>query len=70
MVAGITILAQPLANIMLGEEFRQGATILMPLMAIAGLFAGLKAFAFDQVFQHRMNELILLRLLSLQPAQL
>ncbi|MCF8070363.1 MAG: oligosaccharide flippase family protein [Desulfobacterales bacterium] len=59
MVAGITILAQPLANIMLGEEFRQGATILMPLMAMTGLFAGLKAFAYDQVFHLKKCPMIL-----------
>ncbi len=59
MVAGITVLAQPVANIMLGEEFRRGAAILMPLIAMAGFLAGLKSFAFDQVFHLRQRPMTL-----------
>ncbi len=59
MVVGIATLAEPFANIMLGEEYRHAATILMPLMALTGLCAGLKAFAFDQVFHLKQRPMIL-----------
>ena len=59
MVVGISTLAKPLANIMLGEGFRQGATILMPLMALTALLGGLKSFAFDQVFHLKQCSMIL-----------
>ncbi len=59
MVVGIATLAKPFAHIMLGEDYRQAAPILMPLMALTGLCAGLKAFAFDQVFHLKQRPKLL-----------
>jgi O-antigen/teichoic acid export membrane protein len=50
MVVGIAALAEPLSSLLLGEEYRKTATLLMPLMALTGLLNGVRCYVFDQVF--------------------
>jgi len=59
IVFGIAVLAEPVSNIMLGEAYRHGAPVLMPLIALTGLLAGLKSFAFDQVFHLKQRPMML-----------
>jgi O-antigen/teichoic acid export membrane protein len=49
-LAAIILLAEPLADILLGEAYRENAPAVMRLAGFAAFFAGLKSFVFDQVF--------------------
>ena len=48
---GLILLAPNVAEVLLGREFRIAATPIIPLIAIAGLLAGIKAYYFDLAFQ-------------------
>lgn len=48
---GIALLAPDLASVLLGDSFRESAGTLIPLIATAAFFGGLKAFYFDLAFQ-------------------
>ncbi len=48
---GLALLASPIAQLLLGEEFRIAASALIPWIAMAVLLNGLKAFYFDISFQ-------------------
>lgn len=56
--AGVAVLAPGLAYCLLGAGFRDAAVPLMPLVALASLLAGLKAYHFDAAFQltHRTGQ--------------
>ena len=55
-VVGLAVLAPGVANVFFGESFR-GAAGVIPLVALAALLAGLKAYHFDAAFQfaHRTS---------------
>jgi len=61
---GIALVAQPLAEALIGEEVRAGAQQIIPLIAFAGLLNGLMVHYFSEVFQltHRTGERALLML--------
>jgi O-antigen/teichoic acid export membrane protein len=44
---GVTILAAPLASILVGREFQDSTAAILPMVAIAAAVAGLKAYHFD-----------------------
>lgn len=48
---GIMILAPGIGNFVLGVSFRDAAQFLLPLVVLAALLSGLKAFHFDLAFQ-------------------
>ena len=48
---GLAIIAEPLANVFLGEAFRHVAAQLMPWVAWSAFFMGVKAFYADLSFQ-------------------
>ncbi|HYO09349.1 MAG TPA: oligosaccharide flippase family protein [Tepidisphaeraceae bacterium] len=50
-VAGLTVLTPGVAHCILGQDFRAEAVALIPLVAVAALLAGLKAYHFDASFQ-------------------
>jgi len=49
--AGFALLAPNLSHTLLGPEFREAGEHLAPIIALAVLFAGIKAFYFDLAFQ-------------------
>lgn len=49
--AGFAILAPNIAFVMLGGAFREQAALLLPIISLASLVAGIKAFHFDLAFQ-------------------
>lgn len=48
---GIVVLAQPLADVLLGADYRAAARIILPWVAFGVFLAGLKVFLFDMAFQ-------------------
>jgi len=50
-VVGIVMLAPNVAQVLIGPEFRSAALTVLPLIAVAALLSGLKAFYFDLSFQ-------------------
>ncbi len=50
-VVGMTVLAPGIVNCFFGEEFRQSATSIIPMIAIGTFLAGMKAYHFDAAFQ-------------------
>lgn len=48
---GMVLLAEPIANVILGPPFRQDAVVLMPLIAIGALMRDIKAYYLDLAFQ-------------------
>ncbi|MEO0548691.1 MAG: oligosaccharide flippase family protein [Pseudomonadota bacterium] len=63
--AGIAMVAEPLAEVLIGEDVRAGATTIIPWIAFAGLLNGLLAHYFSEVFQlaHKTLQLTLLMLI-------
>jgi len=49
--AGLMLLSQNVSGVLLGPSFRAAAVQIIPLIAFAGLLAGLKAYYFDLAFQ-------------------
>jgi O-antigen/teichoic acid export membrane protein len=49
--AGLALLAPNIVRVLLGQEFREVATSLVPWIALATLLAGFKLFYLDQAFQ-------------------
>jgi O-antigen/teichoic acid export membrane protein len=49
--AGLALIAQPLAAVLLGEAFQQVAGQLMPWIALSAFLRGVKAYYFDLAFQ-------------------
>lgn len=67
-LTGLFLLAEPLSFFLVGEEFREGAPMVIRLAAFGAFFAGLKSFVFDQIFHlHRKT---LVQSLTLIPAAL
>lgn len=62
---GLATLAPGIANTVLGEQFRQSAQSLIPLIALAALLVNLKAFYFDLAFQLGRHTRGLLPILAL-----
>jgi O-antigen/teichoic acid export membrane protein len=52
---GFAVLAQQITNVVLGQEFRQEAATLMPLIAAAALLRDVKAYYLDLAFQLGRN---------------
>jgi O-antigen/teichoic acid export membrane protein len=52
---GFAVLARPIANVVLGQEFRQEAAVLMPLIAVAALLRDFKAYYLDLAFHLGRN---------------
>ncbi|MEE2525100.1 lipopolysaccharide biosynthesis protein [Hyphobacterium sp. HN65] len=48
--AGLALVAAPLTSVMVGEEFRAGATLILPWIALAGLMKGLMTYYFHEAF--------------------
>lgn len=48
---GIIVLSAPLAETLLGQEYRAAAKLILPWIALAIFIAGLKVFLFDTAFQ-------------------
>jgi O-antigen/teichoic acid export membrane protein len=48
---GFAVLARPLAGVLLGQQFRADAVMLIPWIAVASLLACIKAFYLDLAFQ-------------------
>lgn len=48
---GIVVLAGPLADVLLGADYRAAARLVLPWVALAVFLAGLKVFLFDISFQ-------------------
>jgi len=48
---GIIVLAAPVADVLLGQEYRAAARVILPWIALAAFFAGLKGYLFDMAFQ-------------------
>jgi O-antigen/teichoic acid export membrane protein len=48
---GIALLAEPVAAVFLGEQFRETAVQLIPIVAAATLLSGMKSYYFDLGFQ-------------------
>lgn len=61
---GLALVAQPLAEAMIGEDVRDGATSIIPWIAFAGLLNGLLIHYFSEAFQlaHKTAERALLML--------
>ena len=49
-VIGLSVLSRGVAGVFLGEQFRAAAGV-VPVVALGGLLAGLKAYHFDAAFQ-------------------
>ena len=47
---GMALLAEPIAGVLLGEQFRQSAALVIPWIALAGLLRGFKLFYLDHAF--------------------
>jgi O-antigen/teichoic acid export membrane protein len=47
---GFAILARPIADLLVGQQFRAGAAMLIPLIAVAALLRDIKAYYLDQAF--------------------
>lgn len=50
-VAGLAVLSPLISRVVLGQAFRSAGQWIMPLMGVAALLAGLKAYHFDAAFQ-------------------
>jgi len=50
-VVGFMVLAPNIATVLLGEAYQQSAMNIMPIIAIATLFSGIKAYYLDMSFQ-------------------
>jgi len=50
VMAGFVVLAQDIAELLLGQEFKAAGTELMPWLAIAAFMAGMRAYYFDLPF--------------------
>ncbi|MCW5725629.1 MAG: lipopolysaccharide biosynthesis protein [Maricaulaceae bacterium] len=48
--AGLALVAAPLAGVMVGEDFREGAAMIAPWIALAGLMNGLMTYYFHEAF--------------------
>ena len=48
--AGLALVAQPLAQLIIGEQLRETAAAITPLIALSALFAGLTTYYFHQAF--------------------
>ncbi len=48
---GLALVAQPLADLLVGEGLRAGAAIVLPWLALAGLFAGFNLYYWSEAFQ-------------------
>jgi O-antigen/teichoic acid export membrane protein len=48
---GIVFLADPLADVLLGQDYRAAAKLILPWVALAIFLGGLKVFLFDMAFQ-------------------
>lgn len=48
--AGLALVAAPLTTVMVGEEYRAGATLILPWIALAGLMKGLMTYYFHEAF--------------------
>lgn len=48
--AGLALVAQPLADLVIGEGLRREAASITPLIAVSALFAGLTTYYFHQAF--------------------
>lgn len=47
---GLALVAAPLSTVMVGEEYRAGATLILPWIALAGLMKGLMTYYFHESF--------------------
>lgn len=65
---GLVLLAKPLSVVLVGEEYREGAPLVMQLVATGAFFAGLKSFVFDQIFH--VHQKSMAQSLTLIPAAL
>lgn len=68
VTVGIAALAKPISSLVLGEEYRHTANLLIPLMTLTGLLDGIKRFVFDQVFH--LKKASMMHLYTLFPAAL
>jgi O-antigen/teichoic acid export membrane protein len=59
--AGLAVLAPQLAGVVLGSQFRDGATAVLPVIAVAAAVLGIKAFHFDLAFHLGQSTLGLIR---------
>lgn len=48
--AGLALVAGPLAGVMVGEDFREGAAMILPWIALAGLMKGMMTYYFHESF--------------------
>ncbi|HAQ35079.1 MAG TPA: polysaccharide biosynthesis protein [Alphaproteobacteria bacterium] len=48
--AGLALVAEPLAGVMVGEAFRPGAVLILPWIALAGLMKGVMTYYFHESF--------------------
>lgn len=48
--AGLALVATPLATVMVGADFRDGAATILPWIAVAGLMNGLMTYYFHEAF--------------------
>ncbi|GJL96698.1 MAG: polysaccharide biosynthesis protein [Hyphobacterium sp.] len=48
--AGLALVAEPLSVVMVGEEYRSGAALILPWIALAGLMKGLMTYYFHESF--------------------
>lgn len=62
---GLALVAEPLAEAMIGEELREGAMQIIPWIAFAGLLNGLLIHYFSEAFQlaHKTTERAILMLI-------
>lgn len=65
-LVGICLLANPFSQVFIGEEYRNGAPVVIRLVALGAFFAGMKNFVFDQIFHVKKKTLI--QSLTLVPA--
>jgi len=47
---GLALVAEPLSTVMVGEEYRSGAALILPWIALAGLMKGLMTYYFHESF--------------------
>ena len=47
---GLALVAQPLADVLVGEDLRDGAAAITPWIALSGLMAGLTTYYFHMAF--------------------
>lgn len=47
---GLALVSRPLADVMVGEDLREGAAMVTPWIAASGLFSGLTIYYFNQAF--------------------